>query len=218
MPESINPQAMFPEQVARVLTACGSQPVTVKMIQADIDDGDENIICLHPDNKTIASEDEIIRDHELMKRTHTYGILRADGRRGDEVSAALHCHQDRKHGKKRKGGEHTMTYELRPGESMIWRWSNVHKWYGTDRYGSWKRVGAQVANGQLVYEPRFEDNAHRKHLGTLEGGRFRARADGGMDYQPAKAKQKQDRALWRRPVRRPFFRNHKLLLHFGGKI
>ena len=39
MPESINPQAMFPEQVAKVLTACGSQPVTVKMIQADVDDG-----------------------------------------------------------------------------------------------------------------------------------------------------------------------------------
>jgi len=131
-------------------------------------DGDENIICLLPDNKTIACEDEIIRDHELMKRTHTYGILRADSRRVDETSAALHCHQDRKHGTKGTGGRHEMGFELRPGESMIWRWSNVHKWYGGDRYGSWKRVGRQVANGQLVYEPDFANSRHLRHLGRIE--------------------------------------------------
>ncbi len=150
-------------------------------------DGDENIICLLPDNKTIASEDEIIRDHELMKRTHTYGILRPDGRRTDEGSAALHCHQDRKHAAKRSGGRHTMSFDLRPGESMIWRWSNVHKWYGGDRYGSWKRVGERVANGQLVYEPDLDREGNRRHVGQIDGGRFATGADRVVQFQPCES-------------------------------
>jgi hypothetical protein len=37
-------------------------------------DGDEHAIYLRRDNTTIASEAEIVRDHDLVKRTHTYGI------------------------------------------------------------------------------------------------------------------------------------------------
>jgi len=35
----LNPQALSPEDVARILTASGWKPVTVEMIQDDIDDG-----------------------------------------------------------------------------------------------------------------------------------------------------------------------------------
>ena len=35
----LNPQALSPEDVARILTASGWKPVTVDMVQADIDDG-----------------------------------------------------------------------------------------------------------------------------------------------------------------------------------
>ena len=37
-------------------------------------DSDEHVICLGRDNRTIASEADVVRDHDLMKRTHTYGI------------------------------------------------------------------------------------------------------------------------------------------------
>ena len=36
---SLNPQALSPEDVARILTASGWKPVTVAMIRDDIDDG-----------------------------------------------------------------------------------------------------------------------------------------------------------------------------------
>jgi len=36
---SLNPQALSPEDVARILTASGWKPVTVDMIRDDIDDG-----------------------------------------------------------------------------------------------------------------------------------------------------------------------------------
>lgn len=38
-PEHINPMAISPEDLARVLTAAGWKPVTVEMIEADLDDG-----------------------------------------------------------------------------------------------------------------------------------------------------------------------------------
>jgi len=38
-------------------------------------DGDEHVICLRRDNKTIAGEAEVVRDHDLMKRTHTRRAL-----------------------------------------------------------------------------------------------------------------------------------------------
>jgi len=35
----LNPQALWPEDVARILTASGWKPVTVEMIRDDLDDG-----------------------------------------------------------------------------------------------------------------------------------------------------------------------------------
>ena len=37
--QGLNPQALSPEDLARILTASGWKPVTVAMIRADIDDG-----------------------------------------------------------------------------------------------------------------------------------------------------------------------------------
>ena len=41
-------------------------------------DSDESAICLLPDNKTVASEEQIVEDHWPMKRTHIYGPLHDD--------------------------------------------------------------------------------------------------------------------------------------------
>jgi len=38
-PGPLNPQALSPEELARILTASGPKPVTVEMIQNDIDEG-----------------------------------------------------------------------------------------------------------------------------------------------------------------------------------
>jgi len=133
-------------------------------------DGDENIICLLRDNETIAEEADIVRDHDLMKRTHTYGILAGHSRKTDEFSASL-CTYD---GEDRTGDwnshlGHTMDFTLRPGEAIEWRWDHREKahgiWEGQSLLTGWGETAwARHANGYWVYEPRL---ARRSFLDQL---------------------------------------------------
>ena len=52
-------------------------------------DGDMGPFYLLRDNATIAGEQDLVRDHDLLKRTHTHGILDPDSRADAEWSAAL---------------------------------------------------------------------------------------------------------------------------------
>ena len=52
-------------------------------------DGDLGMIYLLRDNETLASDRELARDHDLVKRTHTMGILVGDSRTRDEHAAAM---------------------------------------------------------------------------------------------------------------------------------
>lgn len=47
-------------------------------------DGDMLAVYLPKDNETIAGEQDLVRDNDLITRTHTQGILRPRGRAGDE--------------------------------------------------------------------------------------------------------------------------------------
>ncbi len=51
-------------------------------------DGDLDSFFLLRDNETLAGDRELARDHDLIKRAHTYGITLADTRRLDEAYAA----------------------------------------------------------------------------------------------------------------------------------
>ena len=136
-------------------------------------DGDENIICLLRDNETIAEEADIVRDHDLMKRTHTYGILAGHSRDRDEFSASL-CTYD---GDDRTGDwnshiGHTMHFTLRAGEAIEWRWDHREKahgiWEGQSLLTGWGETAwARHANGYWVYEPRL---ARRSFLDQLVQG------------------------------------------------
>ncbi|NOZ23777.1 MAG: hypothetical protein GXP25_22090, partial [Planctomycetes bacterium] len=121
-------------------------------------DGDESIICLRRDNETIAPESEIVRDHDLMKRTHTYGILAGDNRTTDEFSSSLCVYEGHREGEHRSYGGHTMHFTLRPGEALEWRWDNVGKIYNkwTD-YNISKSVMARICNGRMTYTPKLPD-------------------------------------------------------------
>ncbi|MBI5685183.1 MAG: hypothetical protein HZC54_08875 [Verrucomicrobia bacterium] len=117
-------------------------------------DGDEQIICLRRDNETIASEEDIVRDHDLMKRTHTYGILAGDDPLTDQFSAALHLHEGKRDGDWQDDFGHRMDLTLRPGESLAWRWDNIGRSHGTDLATGWgPQAGQPLANGRLVYAP-----------------------------------------------------------------
>ncbi|MCX7824172.1 MAG: hypothetical protein N2689_01260 [Verrucomicrobiae bacterium] len=117
-------------------------------------DGDEQIICLARDNETIVGEEDIVRDHDLMKRTHTYGILAAEDPLTDQFSASLHIYEGKREGDWRDIYGHRMDLTLRPGESLAWRWDNMGRYHGTNLKTGWgPHAGEPLANGRLIYAP-----------------------------------------------------------------
>jgi hypothetical protein len=121
-------------------------------------DGDEHIICLLRDNETIASEADIVRDHDLMKRTHTYGILAADNRMTDEFSSSLTVYEGHREGEYARHIGHTMRFTLRPGEALVWQWGNIGKVHGgfegSTGLKSWGDQAAKlICNGKMLYSP-----------------------------------------------------------------
>ena len=142
-------------------------------------DGDEHCIYLRRDNKTIAPEAEVVRDHDLIKRTHTYGILRADSRQTDEFSASLFIYEGERTGEWGGGTKHSMALVLRPGESMEWRWDHIGKQYtrGTNLKGKkWKSNGqgdlrawgptaySNLRNGKMRYRPDLSTEVSRRGI------------------------------------------------------
>ena len=117
-------------------------------------DGDESIICLDRDNKTIVGEEQIVRDHDLMKRTHTYGILQGEDPLTDQFSVSLHVYEGKREGDYRDTFGHQMALTLRPGEALVWRWDNSGRYHGSNLATGWgPRAQEPLANGRLVYAP-----------------------------------------------------------------
>jgi len=123
-------------------------------------DSDESIICLLRDNRTIASEEQIVMDHDLMKRTHTYGPLHNEDRIRDEMGAALHYYEGVRDREVKSYTSHTMDFILRPAESIIWAWNTGNRYHsreypgGNDaNWNKWWRLIAHVMNGWLTYSP-----------------------------------------------------------------
>ncbi len=110
-------------------------------------DSDEHLLILQRDNQTIASEAEMARDHDLMKRTHAYGILSPESRRTSEQAASLFVHDGPRSGGRPLIGNHCMDVELRPGEALIWEWGSRGKYHG---YGD---PPPRLCNGRLQYIP-----------------------------------------------------------------
>jgi hypothetical protein len=53
-------------------------------------DGDMHSMYLLRDNRTIACEQDLVRDHDLVRRSHTQGILNPDKRANDEWEASIY--------------------------------------------------------------------------------------------------------------------------------
>ncbi len=150
-------------------------------------DSDEHVICLQRDNQTIASCAEIVRDHDLIKRTHTYGILRAEGRKTDEFSASLYVHEGKREGDWGFNCRHSMDLTLRPGESIEFRWDHFGKQYtaGTplvkgqrmrDGQGDLSAWGPtaydNMRNGKIRYRPDLTAPAARRGAEAAEDAVF----------------------------------------------
>ena len=130
-------------------------------------DGDQHSVYLLRDNKTIASERALVRDHDLIKRSHTHGILLVDNRAKDEEEAAMYVYEGDTPATRDSIGTHTMNMVLRPGEALIWRWGHTDplRCHGNDE----ARVPDTISNGLWEYRPDFSGELWRKGADTVEG-------------------------------------------------
>src|SRR5438552_3720638 len=114
-------------------------------------DGDMHSLYLLRDNETIAGEQDVVRDHDLIKRTHTQGILRPQGRAGDERESSIYVFEGEVTGDRNADRSSTMNMTLRPGEALVWRWGHTQpvKYFGSPDH----KFKERICNGLWEYRP-----------------------------------------------------------------
>ncbi len=128
-------------------------------------DGDQHVLYLLRDNETIASEHDIVRDHDLIRRTHTSGITLEDNRAFDEWESALYGYEGEVKGQRNCNDKTTMNMVLRPGEALVWRWGHLTpvKYHGmTPIYPD------TLCNGLWEYRPNFSKSNWRNGATLVE--------------------------------------------------
>jgi acetyl esterase/lipase len=149
-------------------------------------DGDMGPFFLLRDNATIASEHDLVRDHDLLKRTHTHGILDADSRAEAEHSAALFVYEGKAEGKRNSARDTTMNMVLRPNEAIVWRWGHrvPLKYHGRTPITVWgQRAAERICNGLWEYRPDFTRDLWRRGAETVANVRGK---DGALVAEAAK--------------------------------
>ncbi len=143
-------------------------------------DGDMQGVYLLRDGMTVAGEQDVVRDHDLIKRTHTQGILRRADRRGDEWEAALFVYEGEERGTRDSAAKHTMNMTLRPGEALVWRWGHLTP---VKVRGQGIKYPHTVSNGLWEYRPEFGRDLWRKGADRAEN--VRSTPD-GLAAEPGK--------------------------------
>jgi hypothetical protein len=130
-------------------------------------DSDMQSVYLMRDNETIASEQDLVRDHDLIKRTHTQGILRPDGRPGDEHQASIYLFEGAISGDRNAERGSEMKMKLRPGEALVWRWGHSEpvKYHGSPQH----KFPERICNGLWEYRPDFFKETWRKGADSIQG-------------------------------------------------
>ncbi len=116
-------------------------------------DGDMHSIYLLRDNESIAGEQDLVRDHDLIRRTHTQGILQPDRRAGDEWESSIYVFEGTVTGD-RNSANTALNLTLRPGEALVWRWGhqNPIRYHGPRP----PRFPDRVCNGLWEYRLDFQ--------------------------------------------------------------
>ncbi len=136
-------------------------------------DGDQHQIFLLRDNHTLAGEQDLVRDHDLIKRSHTQGILEPAGRAASEWEASIYVYQGEVRGDRNSVDGTTMNMVLRPQEAITWRWGHgaTVKHHGQSK----PKYPDAIYNGLWEYRPDFSKEVWRKGAVSVDG----IRAKGG---------------------------------------
>jgi hypothetical protein len=129
-------------------------------------DGDMHSIYLMRDNETVAGEQDLVRDHDLIRRTHTQGILEADRRAGDEWESSIYVFEGKVNGERNTREDTVMNMTLRPGEALAWRWGHTTpvRYHGQ----SPPKYPDRVCNGQWEYHPDLTRPLWRRGASVVE--------------------------------------------------
>jgi hypothetical protein len=130
-------------------------------------DGDMHSMYLLPDNRTVACEQDLVRDHDLIKRSHTQGILNPDRRANDEWEASIYVYEGKPEGDRNAATGTNMNMVLRPGEAITWRWGHADpvKYHGDSK----PRYPEMICNGLWEYRPDFSADLWKKGAAVVEG-------------------------------------------------
>ena len=128
-------------------------------------DGDLHCVYLLRDNCTVAGEQDIVRDHDLVKRTHSEGILFPDTWWHGQGMPSIYFYEGEVSGQRGGKADTTMNMVLRPGEAIVWRWGQLTpmKYHGAlmtvPTYETWPYV---ICNGLWEYRPDFTTEIWRQ--------------------------------------------------------
>jgi len=131
-------------------------------------DGDMHSVYLLRDNQTVAGEQDIVRDHDLIKRTHSKGILFPDTWWSEPEMCSMYFFEGPVTGERSGKSDTTMNMILRPGEALTWRWGQFRplKYHGmlhvTPTYED------VIYNGLWEYRPDFSKAVWRKGAAAVE--------------------------------------------------
>ena len=130
-------------------------------------DGDQHCTFLLRDNVTVADDQELVRDHDLVKRAHTGGLLLDDSLQRDEGWSACYANEMVVNGGRDGVHATTMDMVLRPRESLTWRWGHADppRYYGFSR----PTYLNTLCNGLWEYQPDFTRDTWRNGVESVDG-------------------------------------------------
>ena len=139
-------------------------------------DGDMHSVYLLRDNQTVAGEQDIVRDHDLVKRTHSKGILLPDTWWDGQGMCAMYFYAGEVTGERGGKADTTMNMVLRPGEAIVWRWGQRDplKYHGA--LYTMPTYQDVIYNGLWEYRPDFSQEVWRQGAATVEN--IRSGSDG----------------------------------------
>ncbi len=131
-------------------------------------DGDMHSVYLLRDNQTVAGEQDIVRDHDLIKRTHSKGILFPDAWWSEPGMCSMYFFEGPVGGERSGKSDTTMNMVLRPGEALTWRWGQLRplKYHGMLR--TTPTYEGVIYNGLWEYQPDFSKTVWRKGASVAE--------------------------------------------------
>ena len=131
-------------------------------------DGDMHSVYLLRDNQTVASDQDIARDHDLIKRTHSKGILLENSWWLGQGMCSMYFYEGEIKGERAGKADTTMNMVLRPGEALVWRWGqfNPVKYHGMLQ--TMPTYKGTICDGLWEYRPDFTKETWRKGATTAE--------------------------------------------------